>query len=266
VQAALDVLIRHSDAMDDASARLALLACYAHMDADGPRRDPGSYVRRATLAALRPTLLPADTALLLRAVTTVERLPPAFKDEAILLRCTALVTLNDVDDTLAGYHAARLLFDPETDPMSSEPGLTAARVLANQENLLPLYAYVMRSPGTGQPGDAPLPDVISECLRGLVALPLPLVAGVVAQHGQNPSAAVRAGLCDLLIGHTAGPQGLEYLRTLLGREADLDMLHYVALALLTRRDEALREMVADAAHLEAQPARRAVLEDALAYR
>ncbi len=193
-------------------ARPALLAVYAHYDADGPRRDPGCNVRRAILAALRPVALPADVPLLLRAVTTVQRTPPGFNDEAVALRVAALVALTQRDDELAGFHAARLLNDPNADEMSGEPGLTAARSLASLGLLPPLYAYAMREDA------AVAADVVSECLRSLTALPLPLLPGVIERHGKSKDVAILAGLCDLLIGHAAGPQGVDYLRDTLARD------------------------------------------------
>jgi hypothetical protein len=253
LQAALAVLERHPHP----EARAGLLAVYAHYEADGPRRDPGSFIRRATVAALRPIALPADIPLLLRAVTTVERLPPAFKDEATPLRATALVALNQLDDTLAAYHAARLLVDPHADDMSGEPSLTAAKVLASTENLLPLYAYAM------QEGGPALPDVVSECLRSLTTIPLSLLPGVIERHGKSKSIAILAGLCDLLISHEAGPQGLDFLKDMLARTEDADLLRYATLAMLAKRDERLRELTLDAARWESRPARVAAYVEAL---
>jgi len=253
LQAALAVLQRNPQP----DARNGLLAVYAHVDADGPRRDPGGYLRRALLNALRPIALPADTALLLRAVTTSERMPPSFEDEAVTLRSTALVILNQVDDGLAAFHAARLLEDPNTDKMSGEPALTAARVLASQENLLPLYAYAMRD------GSPVWPEVVGECLRSLTAIPVSLLPGIVERHGQSGSTIILVGLCDLLIGHSEGPQQADLLRDLLATARDEDLTRYLALALLTSRDEQLLQLTLEAAQLETRPTHIAALCEAL---
>ena len=175
-------------------------------------------------------------------------------------RCaaTALVALTQLDDELAGYHAARLLNDPNADEMSGEPGLTAARALASLGLLPPLYAYAMREDA------AVSADVVSECLRSLTALPLPLLPGVIERHGKSKDVAILAGLCDLLIGHAAGPQGVDYLRDTLAHTADADLLRYVALAMLSQRDAALRAAVLDAARLETRPPRVAAYREALA--
>jgi hypothetical protein len=254
LQAALDVLVRRPTS----EARPALLALYKHFDADGRKRDPGAYVRRLIVAALRGILLPVDTPLLLHAVATVERLPPAFKDEAIPLRATGLVALNEADPDLAGYHAARLLADPNADRMSGEPCLTAARVLASQESLLPLYACAM------QEGGPELPEVVGECLRSLTGIPTPLLPGLVERRGKDEHTLVLVGLCDLLIAHREGPQQADYLRSLLATSQDPDLVRYLALALLARRDEALRDMALAAARTETHPGRAAALREALA--
>ena len=100
-----------------------ILQTYAYFSADGRKRDPGAFMRRAALDALRPVALPADVPLLLQATNTYEFLPPGFKEDAILLRAGALLILNELDDTLAGYQATRLLVDGYSDPMSGEPAL-----------------------------------------------------------------------------------------------------------------------------------------------
>lgn len=239
------------------AARSALRELYEHLDKDGPRRDSGAYVRRLILAALRPIVIPADAPLLLRAVTTVERMPPSFEDEAGPLRATALITLNEVDPELAAFHATRLLADVHADRMSGEPCLTAARVLASQENLLPLYAYAM------QEGSSALPEVMGECLRSLTAIPLPLLPGLIERHSKGQDTVVLIGLCDLLIKHERGPQGPDYLGELLATTQDPDLVRYLTIALLAGRDEALRDLALSVARLETRPAHLAALRDAL---
>src|SRR5215211_7318202 len=59
-------------------------------------------------------------------------------------RAAALVVLGEVDPTLAGFHATRLLHDSHTSPMSGEPAVTAARVLADVGQPLPLYDCALR--------------------------------------------------------------------------------------------------------------------------
>ena len=105
--------------------------------------------------ALRPIALPADVKLALAAVETYQFMPD---DQAQTLRASGLLLLNDLDEPLAPYHAVRLLADPHVTPMSGEPSITAVRVLASQDELTPLYLYVLQSSGHGEyhpsPGSA----------------------------------------------------------------------------------------------------------------
>ena len=143
--------------------------------------------------------------VLAHAASTVERMPPTFRDEATGLRAAALIVLNEVDETLAAFHATRLLVDEFADPMSGEPSVTAARVLASQDNLLPLYLLV------SQAAPPVSPDALSECLRSLTSLPVGLLPALVERYSGTTSAAVLAGLYDLLVSHRAGPQALPFL-------------------------------------------------------
>lgn len=253
LQAALDVL-KETPVPE---ARPALLAIYNQLAANGPKRDPGAFLRRAVLDALRPIVLPADADLLAEAVTTYEFLPPDFREEAGVLRGGALVALNEVDHVLAGYHATRLLVDKHTEEMSGEPALTAARVLASQEQWLPLYQAAMLGQGRI------LPEVVSECLRNLTAMRTELVPGIVERFGDATNPAILVGLFDLLIQHEAGPQALPFLEESLARLQDPDLYRYLVIALLSARNEALNGLVVRSARFETDQAKIAVLLEAL---
>lgn len=253
LQAALDVL-KETPVPE---ARPALVAIYNQLAANGPKRDPGAFLRRAVLDALRPIVLPADADLLAEAVTTYEFLPPDFREEAGVLRGGALVALNEVDHVLAGYHATRLLVDKHTEEMSGEPALTAARVLASQEQWLPLYQAAMLGQGRI------LPEVVSECLRNLTAMRTELVPGIVERFGDATNPAILVGLFDLLIQHEAGPQALPFLEESLARLQDPDLYRYLVIALLSARNEALNGLVVRSARFETDQAKIAVLLEAL---
>jgi hypothetical protein len=253
--AALKVLAKHPNP----AAREPIRQLFEHFSADGRKRDPGAFTRRAVLDAWRPVALPADVPLILQAVNTYEFLPPGFKEDAILLRTGALLILNELDDTLAGFQATRLLVDGFSDPMSGEPALTAVRVLASQEQTLPLYLYAM------QANDAALPEVVSECLRSLTHAPAALIPGIIARHGKAESAIIRIGLCDLLISHEAGPQAplmpqaVDYLTDSLTTMRDLAAYRYLVIAMLTSRRPELTAAVLQTAHLETHRGRIGVL-------
>jgi hypothetical protein len=257
--AALKVLARYPNP----AAREPIRQLFEHFSADGRKRDPGAFTRRAVLDAWRHVALPADVPLILQVVNTYEFLPPGFKEDAILLRTGALLILNELDDTLAGFEATRLLIDGFSDPMSGEPALTAVRVLASQEQTLPLYLYAM------QANDAALPEIVSECLRSLTGAPAALLPGIIARHGKAESAVIRIGLCDLLICHEAGaqaaqaPQAVAYLVDALTSMPDLAAYRYLVIAMLSSHRAELTAAVLQTARLETHRGRIGVLLEVL---
>ena len=239
------------------AARPILLDHYGWFMGDGPKRDPGAYVRGAVLAALRPIAHPDDLALAVQAVLTYEFLPPGFKEEGGLLRAGGLLIVADLDDRIARFLAARLLGDEFNDPMSGEPGLTAIRVLASLDETLPLYQYAVGN-ATGK-----LPELVSECLRSLTSLPVLLVPPLVERFAADANPAIKIGLWDLLIQHQAGPQELPVLARALARERDLDILRYLAIGMLTTHHTALIDLVRQQARREKERHRVAVLREVL---
>ena len=117
LQAALDDLV---DATDP-RARTVLLDRFSAC-ADGREADSGCDRRVALMQALRYLVRRDDAPVLERGVLTYEFLPPFVEphrgDVAARLRAAALIALNGVDETLAGYHATRLLAERYTSPMS----------------------------------------------------------------------------------------------------------------------------------------------------
>lgn len=251
--AALDVLAAHPCA----DAHAPLVSIYEAYHRSGSARDPGAFTRRAILAALRPLATPADLPLILDAVATYEFLPPDFKEDAILLRASALVILNEIDDLLARYHAARLLVDPYADPMSGEPSLSAVRVLASQAEYVSLYQYAM------QPAERTLPEVVSECLRNLVGMPEPLIPGILAHFSERKEAIVQVGVVDLVLGYPELSEVGEYVVETLASPADLDAYRYLTMSLITSHNPHLIDQLLAAARFERNPHRAAILLDAL---
>ena len=243
----LDVILAALKALTELpapEARQPLLQLYDHYAVNGPKRDPGAHTRRAILDALRPVALPADGPLLQDAVTTYEFLPPKFAEDASLLRSGALLILNELEETLAPYYAARLLVDGYTQEMSGEPALTAVRVLESQNQLIPLYQFVMSDSG---PAHA---DVISECLRSLTGIPEELLPSLIERYGQSKNGVILVGLYDLLIKHQAGPQGLDFLSASLVSQQDLDVYRYLVITLLSSRQPVLITLLGTAVRLE----------------
>lgn len=237
--------------------RAAILARYAACQSEPGHRDAGCYVRSTLLRALRPVTMPADRALLEEAATTYEFLPPGRSEVAAGLRAAALIALNEVDPILAAYHAVRLLWDARTSDMSGEPAVTAAALLGSQEQTLCLYGYLWQP----HPASA---EVIGACLRYLTSLPDSLLPALIALYTTSEDEIVLVGLSDLLLGHPARALCLPALRELLERRRLPNLFRYLVLAMrASRRDE----LIAELKHLareERDPARAAVLREALA--
>ena len=252
-QAALRVLAKNPAL----AARPVLLEHYVWFMGDGPKRDPGAYVRGAVLAALRPIAHPDDLDLAVQAVLTYEFLPPEFREEGALLRAGGLLIVADLDDRIARFLAARLLGDEFNEKMSGEPGLTAIRVLASLDETLPLYQYAVGN-ATGK-----LPELVSESLRSLTSLPVLLVPPLVERFAATENPAIKIGLWDLLMQHQAGPQELPVLARALAAERDLDILRYLAIGLVTTHRPELIDLVRQQVRREKGRERLAVLRDGL---
>lgn len=250
-------------AAPDQRVRLALLQAFADCERAPSRRDPGCHRRVALLSALRPLARREDAGLLAGAADTYEFLPPFHSpprgDVAAALRATALAVLDEVDPTLAAYHAVRLLTDDHTSDLSGEPAVTAARTLAGQGQLLPLYGYATRTSGT-------MPEVTAECLRNLAGLPLSVAEPLVDRYWQSPHEIVLLGLLELLLEHPEHavfqPRILRFLR----QTTMLNLYRWLVSAALTSRDQALIAAVSALEEEERDPRKLASLREALALR
>jgi len=252
VLAALQTLQKHAFP----PARPALFDLYGYYTAHGETRDPSAFTRSAIMRALRPLVQPADVDFLVQATATYVFPPPRFEEEGAQLRSAALLALNEVDDHLARYHAVRLLANEHTDVMSGEPAVTAARLLGAQEEILPLYFYVM------QDGAQVIPEVVSECLSQLVTLPDALIPGVQERFAASKANLILVGLFDLLLNHRTGPHGIEFLRTFLRETQQLDVYQYLVSTIVASGRAALVTELVDAAHFEQRREKVAILYEA----
>ncbi|TMC06891.1 MAG: hypothetical protein E6J41_17340 [Chloroflexi bacterium] len=191
--------------------RATALAHYERLAAEPTRRDPGAHVRAALLRALQTVALPEDVGMLEGATAVHEYLPPGPQEVAGGLRGAALVTLAQLDERLAGFHAARLIADPDplTPSMSGEPALTAVRVLAAQDQLAALYGWLASA-------GPKAPEPVAEALRAMSVAPTSIVLDLVGRMGGSRDEVVLLGLFDLLL---AAPEAerfegfvLEFLR------------------------------------------------------
>jgi hypothetical protein len=215
------------------------------------RRDSGCFQRTALVRALRGRATPFDIRLLETALWTIEII--GRFDAATDLRAAALVTLNDVDGALASFHATRLLSDAHE--MSGEPAVTAARLLAMRDELLPLYGLVVGGGGT--------PEVRAECLRGLVGLPVWLVARLLEQYRDEKDNTVMLGLFDLLLGHPSRAEFAGFIASVLDRTQSIDFYRFVVSSIVASRDPVLIALLSRADGPGETSPKGAVLSEAL---
>ena len=132
--------------------------------------------------------------MLERATAVHEYLPPGPQEVAGGLRAAALVTLAHLDERLAGFHAVRLIADPDplTPTMSGEPALTAVRVLAAQDQLTVLYGWLASA-------GPKAPEPVAEALRAMAAVPASIVLHLVDRMRSSRDEVVLLGLFDLLL-------------------------------------------------------------------
>ncbi len=267
VEAALEVLA----AADDPRARPVLLDRFAAL-ADGEGSDAGCYLRVAFARALRYLARRDDAPVLERGVWTYEYMPPFappdYGEVAAGLRSVALVTLNEVDESLAGYHAARLLVDSRTSHMSGEPAVTAAQALAAQGQLLPLYGYVTQGEPArrGEPAEQGIPEVVGECLRNLAPLPASLLPRLVARYRDAADEIVLLGLFDLLLAHETRARYDDLVLDFMRETRFYNIYRYLAsMIVASRRDDVIARLEALAAR-EPDRLKAELLRDALALR
>ena len=211
----------------DPRIRQVIAQKYETLSAEPRRRDSGCFQRTALVRALRGRATTDDIALLETALWTVEII--GRFDAASELRAAALVTLNDVDGTLACLHGARLLGDAHE--MSGEPAVTAARLLRMCGQLLPLYSLVA--------GGSSTPEVRAECLRGLTGLPVSLVARLLEQYREEKDASVMVGLFDLVLGHPSRSTFAGFVASFLDRTQSIDLYRFVVSSVIASRDPVL---------------------------
>jgi hypothetical protein len=236
-----------------------ILDTFAQCEGSGPRRDAGCHLRAALVRALRPVVLWQDRDLLERAASTYEFLPPGRSEVAAGLRAAALVTLNEIDQTLAGFRAVRLLTDTYTSSMSGEPAVTAARVLATQGESLPLYAYVLAP-------EARVSEVLGECLRSLTVLPRSLLAPLVDRYLASRDEIVLLGVFELLIAREADTSFDDTILDFLADTRLYNIYRYLVTTIVaSRRDDLRRSLEARAAG-EADRTKADILARALAVR
>jgi hypothetical protein len=256
IQAALNVLIDNPQP----ETKPALFELYAYYT-EHEKRDPACYIRSQIVLALRPLATPGDLPFFQTAVETYVFPPPQFTEEGGLLRANALLVIGDLDDETARFAATRLLVDEHTAPMSGEPAVTAAQVLAGLDELLPLYMYAM------QPWARIAPEVGTHALRGLAGMPESQLRQVVLHYistEESLSPVLLTGLFDLILAREPViHEGRVHLAHMMRTNIPLDLYRYLATLLVTCGLDTGWELFEQAVKTEDVPARRQILREAL---
>jgi hypothetical protein len=233
----------------DGEVRDAILAGYRRVAAAPRRWDADCSLRAALLRGLRSCALPADRELLEAAASTYEY---SYSGEAAAnLRAAALLTLAEVDDRAAGFHAVRLL--RESTPGSHEPAVTAARLLAALGQQLPLYAHLL---GKAAGEEA------AECFRGLATAPDGALLDLVERWSDSGDEVALLGLLDALLDRPEPGPLAPALIAFLRESPHLDLVRYLATAVVARHWEEIVEAMREGPW--PAPGRRAIVEEALA--
>lgn len=254
VLAALERL-RGAD-VDPAVLRAALLARFAHLAENGPRRDPGGLIRAALVRALRGRLRADDVPFLEAGALHYEVVRGV--ETASSLRAECLAALDDLDEPLALAHAARLLFDPRSVNPTPDAVITAVRLLGERSDVRTLYLHVLH--GTAHPA------VLAECLRRLVALPASLIPSLLDRFEEPLDDAVGVGLLDLLIDHEAWERFASVVAERIASARSEHVFHFGAVAVVASRKAPLIAGLLELAEAERRPGRLRILAEALALR
>ena len=226
---------------------VALRDLYHHFAEAGRKRDAGGQIRSAVLAALWHLHDRDDLPLALEASRHIE---PSLNGDGEMIRAAGLALLGVLDPEIAAYRAIAMLGLNDASPMSGEPALTAARLLANLRQHEALAMYVL---GHAPAADvfeslrsrrAPLPDVTAEALRGLSDVPAARLQPILGRFATAEDEVILLGLCDLLVSLDPDPIALDLTEELL-RTASEDLYAVLVTSIVaSRRPELIALLLA----------------------
>lgn len=241
----------------------ALRSVYEHFASDGRRRDAGGAIRVEVLRALWHLRERDDVGLALEASRLME---PGLNGNGELIRAAGLALLGVLDADAAAYRAITILGANDASPMSGEPAITAARLLANLGQQPALAIYVLGASSGGGVLEAlrsrrpSVPDVIAEALRGLTGVPASYLQPILERFSHEDDEVVLLGLCDLLVSLESDPVALELTAQLL-RTATDDLYAVLATSIVASRRQELISLLLEALPAEVrQPRLKTALE------
>jgi hypothetical protein len=233
--------------------RPGLVGRFLVMDADGKRRDPGGHARATLISALRKVATQEDAEIFERAVTTEEF---SLQGGTAVLQAAGLLALADLEPERATLHAVRLLAGGG-GRQTPEPALSAARLLAAGDEVLPLYLFLLRA------RDKEKGDILAEALRGLRTLPGELLPAIFETFSEHEDDIVLVGLCDLAIEHEPAGEPAAFIRSLLRSTDRYEVYHYLAASIVASHRADLIALLTEAVPAETDRLKLQSLADAL---
>lgn len=232
----------------------ALIELYAHLDGDGRRRDAGGAVRVEVLKVLWHLRNGEDEELARHAATTRE---VSLNGNGEMIRAAGIALLGVLDPPAAGMLAAQMLGAGDADRMTAQPALTAANLLAAQGEFTALALYAHASVRSGPP------EVVAECLRGLVRVPALQIVGLLEDFARSGDECLLLGLCDFIVEHAPDPVTSDLARRVFGLKEQDEIYAYLATATVASRREDLLDAFLTAIKTETDRTRLKIAAQAL---
>ncbi len=207
-----------------------LIELYERLDSDGKRRDVGGTVRVEVLNVLWRLRNAEDRDLAWHAATTREL---SLNGNGQMIRAAGLALLGVLDPAAANMLAAEMLGSGDADRMTAQPALTAANLLAAQGEFVALALYAHASVRSGPP------EVVAECLRALVGVPAPQLAGLLKDVVESGDEVLLLGLCDFIVEHAADADTTALAGRVFGLRDHEEIYAYLATATVASRREDL---------------------------
>lgn len=243
----VDEALRALEGSDPGDEARPLLRARALHYFDEPQRDHGALIREQLLRLLLHIGHPDERDLWLRALDTYE-IEPMMGEVTQNLRAIGLVGLAGHAPELAQRHAVRLLHELEsTSRFNNEPALTALNLLAQQEQPLVIYGWLLAS--AAEALDLGLDEPVGRALESLGAdFPPRLYRPLLEQFARRDRALVSMGLATHIVESRARPlyDALESILT----QTRHDQLHnYIVVLLAGAREAELEQRLLALARL-----------------
>ena len=202
-----------------------------------PQRDKAGLLREKITRLLVHIAHPDDADIYKSGVETYHFQP--IDDVAQNLRAVSLAGLAAIDLPLACLYATGYLGEEHTSAFNCEPGMTAVNVLAQADQRLPIYQFLLRDgESMAQSGRGELTGKALESLGE--DFPVPLYAGLMERYQALDQPTASLGIINRVI--SGNVKSLyDRLEGVIMDTAHVDLRRYGLVMLAASRDEELTE-------------------------